>query len=336
MERAPQTINVSSMTFVKVVLIVLGLWFLWFIRDIVAMLVAAVLLAALIRPFADWFEKRRVPRALSVIIVYLLLGTLVSAVVVLLVPVVIEQFVQLFGTSTAIPALQELFANTRAMLGVLQDVFVTFLRGETSSVSTVFAQVRDFFGGIAALFIVLVLAFYMVVEEDTARKVFKNLAPIEYQPFLAQLLVKMQSKIGAWLRGQIVLGLIVGVAVYLGLSALGVKYALLLAVIAGLLEIIPYIGPTLSLIPAAIVGFAHSLVIGFAVIALYLVIQQLENNLLVPKVMQKVTGLNPVVSIVALLVGIKLGGFIGAVLSIPVATMAAVVLEDLFYTGNNR
>ena len=123
---------------------------------------------------------------------------------------------------------------------------------------------------------------------------------------------------------------------HVGLLALGVKYALLLAVIAGLLEIVPYIGPTLSLITAAIVGFAHSPVIGFAVIALYLVIQQLENNLLVPKIMQKVTGLNPIVSIVALLVGVKVGGLIGAVLSIPVATMGAVILEDLFRTGTKR
>lgn len=336
MEAAPHTINVSSMTFVKVVLIVLGLWFLWYIRDIVAMLIAAVLLAALIAPFADWFQKRHVPRALSVIIVYVLLAMVTSAVAVLLVPVVAEQFIQLFGATSLGLALQELFVNTQTMFEVVKEVLLSFLRGETSSVSTVFTQVRGFVGGIAALFVVLVLAFYMVVEEDTARKVFKNLAPIEYQPYLAQLLTKMQSKIGAWLRGQIVLGVIVGVAVYVGLLALGVKYALLLAVIAGLLEIVPYIGPTLSLIPAAIVGFAHSPVIGFGVIALYLVIQQLENNLLVPKIMQKVTGLNPIVSIVALLVGVKVGGLIGAILSIPVATMGAVILEDLFRTGNNR
>lgn len=336
MDGTHQTISVSSMTFVKVVLIVLGLWFLWFIRDIVAMLLAAVLLAALITPFADWFEKRHIPRAISVILVYVILGMVTSAVAVLLVPVVAEQFTQLFGTTTFGVALQDLFANTQALFDVLREAFLSFLRGGSSSVSTVFEQVRGFVGGIAALFVVLVLAFYMVVEEDMARKVFRQFAPVEYQPYLVQLLSKMQSKIGAWLRGQLVLGLIVGVAVYLGLLALGVKYALLLAVIAGLLEIVPYIGPTLSLIPAAIVGFAHSLVVGFGVIALYLVIQQIENNLLVPKIMQKVTGLNPIVSIVALLVGVKVGGFVGAVLSIPVATMGAVILEDLFRLGDRR
>jgi predicted PurR-regulated permease PerM len=336
MERAPQTINVSWTTLAKVVLVVLGLWFLWLIRDIVAMLVAAVLLAALIRPFADWFARRHVPRVLSVLVVYLVLGGLIAAVAILLVPVVIEQSIQLFGSSAAIPALTDLFANTRALLWVLQDVFLSFIRGESSSVSAVFGQVRDFLGGLAALVVVLVLTFYMVVEDDTARKLFRNLAPIEYQPFLAQLFTKMQTRIGAWLQGQILLGIIVGSAAYLGLSLLGVKYALLFAVIAGLLEIVPYVGPTLSLVPAAIVGFAHSPFIGFAVIALYLAIQQVENHLLVPKVMQKVTGLNPIVSIVALLVGVKLGGFVGAVLSIPVATMCSVALEDLFCLDTNR
>jgi predicted PurR-regulated permease PerM len=170
----------------------------------------------------------------------------------------------------------------------------------------------------------------MVVEEDTARKYFRNIAPLEYQPYLAQLFSRMQKRIGAWLRGQIILGLLVGTAVYIGLSLLGVKYALLLAIIAAFLEVVPYVGPVLSLIPAAIIGFAQSPVTGLLVVGVYFIVQQLENNLFVPKVMQKVTGLNPVVSIIALMVGIKFGGLIGAILSIPVATMIAVVLEDLF------
>lgn len=334
MEAAPHTINVSTMTFVKAVLVALGVWFLWYVRDVVAMLVAAVLLAALIAPFADWFEKRRVPRALSVMIVYLLLGMATCALAILIVPVLVEQSGQLFGATQAGLAFQETFVNTRAGLDVARELALSVLRGETSSVAAVLVQVRGLLGGVAALFVVLVLAFYMVMEEDTARKLFKNLAPVEYQPYLAQLFSKMQTKIGAWLRGQMLLGVIVGVAVYAGLSALGVKYALLLAVIAGVFEIVPYVGPALSLAPAAVVGFADSFVVGLAVVALYLVIQQVENNLLVPKVMQKATGLNPVMSIVALLVGVKVGGLVGAVLSIPVATMAGVVIEDLFRSGS--
>jgi predicted PurR-regulated permease PerM len=184
---------------------------------------------------------------------------------------------------------------------------------------------------VAALFIVLVLTFYMVVEEKKARSYFRNLAPAEYQPYIEHLLQKIQEKIGAWLQGQILLGLIVGCLVFFGLSLLQVKYALLLAIMAGLLEVIPYVGPIVSVIPAAIIAFAQAPVLGIFVLALYIVIQQLENHILVPKIMQKVTGLNPIISIAALLIGMKVGGLAGAILAIPLATLCVVVLEDLFH-----
>ena len=177
---------------------------------------------------------------------------------------------------------------------------------------------------------VLVLTFYMVVEEDNARRFVKSLAPVEYQPFLAQLFTKMQKKIGAWLRGQIVLAVVIGIASYIGLTILGVPYALVLALIAGLFEVVAYVGPIFATIPAAIIGFSVSPLMGVLVIILYLVIQQLEGNVLVPKIMQRVTGLNPIISIVALLIGVKLGGIMGAIFAIPIATMVSVILEELF------
>jgi len=336
-QEVPHQISVSTATFGKAVLIVLALWFLWFVRDVVAILCAAVLLAALIEPFAAWCSRHHVPRGLGVIAIYVVLGAVLATAGILIVPVIAEQSVALVGKlSSAYAGFAESFGNLRALSAQygfadnLRASLQSFQDAITGSFASLFSTVRGFLGSVAALFIVLVLAFYMVVEEDVARRYFKDLAPVEYQPYLTHLFQKMQSRIGAWLRGQIILGLIVGTAVFVGLVLIGVDYALLLAVIAGLFEVIPYVGPVLSLIPAAIIGFAHSPVQGMLVVALYLVIQQVENNVLVPKVMQKVTGLNPIVSIVALMVGIKVGGFVGAVLSIPVATMASVVLEDLF------
>jgi predicted PurR-regulated permease PerM len=332
-----QNINISTRTFFKAVLFILGLWFLWYVRDIVAMLVAAVMLASLIDPFADWFAKRRIPRGLAVLIVYTVLVAITSIIVILLIPVVIEQSAQLLSNlSISYLDLTESFGQFRAFseshgLGEnLQSTLASFQNGINTSIRSVFSTVKGFFGSITSLLIVLVLAFYMVSEENSLRKYFKSFAPIEYQPYIAQLLTKMQKKIGAWLRGQIILGFIVGIAVYIGLKLLGVEYALLLALIAGIFEIVPYVGPILALIPAAIIGFADSVFIGIAIVILYLVIQQIENNLLVPKVMQKVTGLNPIISIIALLVGIKVAGLIGAILAIPLATMIGVATEDFF------
>jgi predicted PurR-regulated permease PerM len=123
---------------------------------------------------------------------------------------------------------------------------------------------------------------------------------------------------------------VIGAAVYIGLLILGVPYALLLGLIAGLLEIIPYAGPILSSVPILIIAFSVSPIKGFASLVLIIAIQQIENNILVPKIMQKATGLNPIISIVAMLVGVKFGGLVGALLAIPVATMLSVAVEELF------
>ena len=334
----PHTISISTGTFLKTLLIVLGLWFLWFVRDIVAIIFISILLAALIDPFADWFEKHNVPRGIAVILIYIVLAAVLILAFVAIIPVMVNQSEQLLGNLAQPDGfLATLFDRLRAYTaqhGFLQDNLQSTIQsiqdGITSTFSAIFSTVKGFLIAVGALFIVLVLTFYMVVEEETARKIFKNVAPEEYQPYLSQLFVRMQKKVGAWLRGQLVLGFIVGLAVYIGLLIIGVPYALLLAFFAGLFELIPYVGPTFALIPAAIIGFTQSPITGLLVIGLYLLIQQLENNLLVPKIMQKATGLNPIVSIVALLVGIKVGGPLGAILAIPVATMVWVVLEDVF------
>ena len=182
----------------------------------------------------------------------------------------------------------------------------------------------------ASVFIILVLAFYLVVEEATVSKYFRRLAPIEMQPYMAHLMEKLQRKIGEWLRGQLLLCLIIGVVVYLVLSFLGVKYALVLALIAGLLEVIPYIGPIIAVVPAFIIAFAQAPFLGFSVLLSYIILQQIENHFIVPKIMQRVTGLNPIISILALLVGVKVAGLIGAMFAIPIAMMGVVILEDLF------
>jgi predicted PurR-regulated permease PerM len=333
--RRTASISISTGTIVKVAAFVLGLWVIWFLRDVFALLIAALLLAALIEPFADWMHERHMPRTLAVLIVYAFLVAIAGAVVFLLLPVLFEQA---RGFAVSASSASGSFFNSydrlhafSARLGLeqsFQSTVASFQASVADSVASVFSTVKGILGGIAALFVVFVLAFYMVAEEDAARRSFKSLAPKKYQPRIVAVLRKVETKIGAWLRGQIVLGLIVGSAAYLGLLFLGVPYALLLGIIAGLLEAIPYLGPIVSVVPAAILGFSVSPLTGGMVLVLYLIIQQLENNLLVPKIMQRATGLNPLVIIVSLIVGAKLGGLAGVVLAIPVAIIVTVILED--------
>jgi predicted PurR-regulated permease PerM len=330
-------VSVSTWTIAKILIVLAVVGLLWLLRDVVAMLFVALLLSALIDPFADWFAKHRVPRAFAVLIVYACLLAIGTAVVILLIPPLVSQVQQIVVNFPEIfEGLMNTFSRLRDLTAQygLGENFQTGLaaleKGFSNSLSGIFSTVTGFFGSVAVFVIILVLTFYMVVEEDSARRLFKNLAPAEYQPFLAALFTKMQYRIGSWLRGQLVLGLIIGSAVYLGLTILGVPYALLLGLIAGLLEIIPYAGPMLAAIPTLIIAFSVSPLKGVLTLILFVAIQEIENNVLVPKIMQKVTGLNPVISIVAMIIGVKFGGVVGALLAIPVATMISVVVEELF------
>lgn len=325
----PHDINVSTGTFVKAVLIVLAIWFAWYIRDVIAILFAALLLSALIEPFAAWLSKHRIPKPLAVLTVYAGLFILVGGLLTLIIPIILEQGTELIGSLGDLATLP-VFQDQQRLLNTLNNAVGTLQSGITGGMSSFLSTVRGFVEGILTVFLVLVLAFYLVVEEDATRLFFRSFAPTEYQPYLIQVISKMQEKLGFWLRGQLVLAFIIFCAVYLGLSILGVPYALLLAVIAGVCEIVPYIGPIFALVPAAIVGFAQAPLLGLLVVILYIVIQQVENHFLVPQVMRKVAGLNPLICIIALMIGLKIAGPIGAILAIPCAIMLVVLLEDLF------
>lgn len=332
-----QLIEFSTWSIVKILLLFFGVWLLWYLRNIVGIFVVSLLLAALIDPFADWFAKHRIPRSLAVLVVYLVLLSLAALIVIMMIPPLLEQVQQLlenigsvYGTLGEYLSTFQSFSAEHGLGKNIRDSLQGFEDQLGTSLINIFSTISGFFGGMISFLVILVLAFYLVVEEDSARRFVKHLSPLEYQPFLTGLFTKMQKKIGAWLRGQLLLGLIVGVAVYIGLLILGVPYALVLALLSGLFEIIPYAGPLLAMIPALLIGFSISPFTGLLVLALYLLIQQIENNVLVPKIMQKTTGLNPVVSILSLLVGIELGGVVGAILAIPVATMLSVILEELF------
>ncbi len=330
-------ISISTSTFVKAAGIVLALWFLWFIRDVIAIFLIALLLSSAIYPFANWLASKNIPRGIAVLIVYTLLATVVSIIVVALIPAIQLQYSQL-STITNEYFQQVLigysdfvaFTDKHGFSQQLEEGITVFQSLIPSSADSIFTTVRGAIGSIAAVVIVLVLTFYMVVEEKQMSRYFHSLTPAEYRPYLSQLTLKLRRKIGEWLRAQFFLGLIVGTVVYIGLTLLGVPYALLLGIIAGFLEIVPYVGPVLSVIPAAIIALSQSTWLTVAVIILYILIQQIENHILIPKIMQKVTGINPIISIAALLIGLKVGGFVGAIFAIPLAILIVVILQDLF------
>jgi predicted PurR-regulated permease PerM len=149
------------------------------------------------------------------------------------------------------------------------------------------------------------------------------------------VITDIENSLGRWVRGQITLSLIVGFLVYIGLTALGVPSALPLALIAGIFEIVPIIGPTISAIPSILIALALSPILALATAALYFVIQQLENNLIVPTVMSRAVGVNPLITIIALLIGAKLAGIMGVIISVPVVVIIKIIIRDLVITKDS-
>ncbi|MFH1194027.1 MAG: AI-2E family transporter [bacterium] len=338
----PETANRQKITFdisitaiLKVVAVILALLFLYVISDIVVIFIVAFILATLIYPAADWCAKKRIPRAIAVLLVYLVLIGLIALIVTLLIPPLVEQSGQMFSNLfeftdsfiKRIEPLKNIIINNDLMQGGTNPL-ASLEASLPKAISGVFSTVTGVLGGVVSFVLILVLAFYMVIEGDALKKFFRSIAPERYQPHLVGLFTRAEHKMGLWLRGTLILGLIVGILVYVGLLILGVKYALVLAILAGILEMIPYLGPPVSAIPAVILAFSQTPAKGLLVMILYVIVQQLENHILAPKIMQKATGINPVVSILSFGIGFKVAGVLGALLAIPVATAATVFITD--------
>ncbi len=330
-------VTITTTTIIKTVLVLLLLWFLFLIRDVIAMVFAAFVISSAIAPWVDFFQRWKIPRPVSIITIAVLFLGLLSISVVIIVPALVEEIGQLTArlpelyrslAGSFVPLNQNLDQTT--ILGTLEKNLQTFSQGLLQLTSGIFGTLSIIFGGVASFLTVLVIGFFMTAEKSGARKLIQSLLPLKYQPYTIQLISKIEGKMGSWLRGQMLLSVIIASLTYIGLTLLNVKYALVLALLAGFMEVIPFIGPVLAAIPAVFFAATQSPLTALLVVALYLVIQQLENNLLVPKVMQQTVGLHPIIILIALLIGARIGGILGIILAVPLATIVSIFLADLF------
>lgn len=328
-------IDITANTIFRVIIILLGVWFLYLIVDVLVMLFAAVIIASAVEPVARWLQQYRIPRILSAAGVYVLALALLSGIVTLLLPPLAEQVTQL---AEVLPQLvshwQErgllMVGGKTELVGSLQQLLLRF--GGSLSVAgfDVFQRTRSFFSGAFTLLFVLIIAFYLVAEQDALKKLFRLIVPSRHFSYVAGVLDRMQHNIARWVAAQLTLGIIVGLFVGAGLWIMGVRYALVLGLVAGLLEVIPVIGPILAAIPGVLVGLSQSLLLGVVVLIFYVLVQQAENQFLVPLIMRKAIGLNPLVTLIAVLLGGRLAGVVGVILSVPAAVVISIILSDIF------
>lgn len=338
------TVGISTASVLKVILILIGVGFLWLIRDIAALLFVALILASAFDPTIDWLQRFHFPRSLGVIVIYAIFLSILSSVIIgISGPIATE----VRAIAEDLPEYYEAINHNLEQFQATSPFFtpdrVTNIRGGLDEFISDLTQlasknalpvITKLFGGLFSLMLILVITFYFSVHEPAVKHFIVWLVPKEKESQTIDVIDKIQKKLGLWLRGQVLLSLIIFVIIYVGLKIIGIRYALVLALLAGFFEMVPYLGPVLSAVPAIFLTLISpwgGLFKAFLVLLLYFFVQQAENNLIVPKVMSKTVGLNPLVVIIAILVGAKIGGVVGALMGVPVATALTVYLEALGY-----
>lgn len=302
-------VEISHKTIIFTLVLLSSLWLLLQIRDILFLLFISFILMSALRPIVDWMDERRIPRILAIGIIYTVVFGLFGVSIAGMIPQLAVQSGKLF---TEIPS-------------VFSRVF-PYVSFDVQSISQQIAPVGEnlvkvtlnLFSNVLMTLTVLTFTFYFLLERAGIQTMLSGLLGQGLGDRVFDVLLRVEKRLGAWVLGEMILMFFIGTLVYAGLWFLRVEFALPLAIIAGLLEIVPTIGPILSAVPSVIVAFSHSPILALTVVALYIIVQQVENNIVVPLVMRKSVGLPPVLTILALMIGGRFAGVSGAVLAVPI------------------
>jgi predicted PurR-regulated permease PerM len=313
---------------------------LYQVRGILLLAYVSALFAMGISPLVQMIERRRLlpigprlPRWLAILIIY---AAIIGAIVIIgliVIPPLVDQAEELWRT---LPAKVDQAQAQLVRLGILrrpitlgEAVQQTPASGGTTAVTTIFGAVRNVLGGVFGVITLVLLTFYMLVDSQQIFTFFVRLFPRRERARVTTILGTVTSKVSAWLGGQLLLALIIGLTSAIGLGLMGIPYFYVLALISAVGEMIPMVGPILSAIPAILVAASVSPGLAAGVAVFFIVQQQVENTVLVPKIMGRQVGLSAVTVIIALGVGSQLLGVVGAILSVPTAAIIQVLVQEL-------
>ena len=323
------------------VLVGIVVWCAFLVRDVLLIVYVSGLLAIGFSPIVRLIERqkvlpigtRRFPRWLAILVLYIVILGALTGIGFMVVPPLVHQGRQLW---TALPEMFNRGQDFLIQKGLLKEhltwteaVAHAPAAGSGDAVGTVFGAIAGVVGGLFGLLTILILTFYILIEADSLLEGMVRLFPKGKRGRVAAASRDITVKVSAWLGGQLMLGGIIGGSSAIGLWLLGVPFFYVLAVISGIGELIPVVGPVLAAIPAIAVASTVSIKTVLFVVLFFIIQQQFENHVLVPKVMQRQVGVSPVTVIVALLIGGKLLGIIGAILAVPSAAILQVVFTEI-------
>lgn len=319
----PVKIEISHKTIFFTFFFLICLWFLFQIKEIILILFVSSMAMAALEPTVRKLESLKLPRWLAILFIYIFLISFFGIAVAGVIPPLVDQ------TSVLINRLPEILKAVE-----LLPIDRNLINGQIAQLGSVPVNVLNFFIGLfsnlASGVVVAILTFYLLMERKNLSQYLNRLLGDGAEKEILELVEKIEKRLGSWIRAELTLMIFVGILSYLGFRLLSIDFALPLAIIAGLLEIIPNFGPTIATIPAVLAGLAMSPVHGLAALAWSFLVQQIENNFIVPKVMAKVVGLNPLITILSLSIGFKLAGVAGASLAIPVVLALEVIITELY------
>lgn len=315
-----QPLDISFRFLAKVTAFILLAYILFIVRDIIFLLYVCFLLALSLNPLINRLEKSHLPRPLGIVLAYIVIWAIFGLLIALITPPLVSQTRYLISILPQSLARIDLFSTYQteinreifSRLSLLPQAILSFVVGLFSNLVTVFTA--------------LVITFYLLNHRQNLPQLIGLLPLPKFNKPLINILTHIENRLGHWLFGELTLMFSVGLLTYVGLKILGVEATLPLALIAGVLELIPNIGPTISAVPAILVALSVHPFLALSTAALYFIVQFVENNFLVPKIMQKAVGISPILSITGLMIGFRLAGPVGAILAIP----TIIVIETIY------
>ena len=317
------------------------LWTVYLIRGPLLLIYVSALFATGLAPLVRIIErqrivalsKRRLPRAAAILVIYASVIGLIAGIGAAVVPPMVRQSQEFWKH---LPDYMDQAQLKLASWGLIQpegsfkDLLEKAPAGSGDAVSVIIGALWGFVGGIFGLISILLLTFYLLVEAQDVFNVFVRLFPRRDRHRISNICELVAVKISAWLGGQMLLGAIIGSMTAVGFFFMGVPYFFVLALVAGIGEMIPMVGPLLSAIPAVLVALTVSPGLALGVAGYCWALQLIENNVLVPKVMGETVGLSAVTVIISLAIGSELLGLVGALLAVPTAAIIQVLFEELY------
>jgi len=316
-------IEISPKTIFYTILMLIGFWMAYKLISVFLILFISFILATAINPLVNALQRIKIPRVIAIFLSFVLVIGIVILVFSGIIPTLIEQ------TGILATSLIQIL-NDNHLLDFDQNTINSQIQTISSSLINVLKIILGAASNVLALFSLLVMTFYILIERPNLEKYLRYfLHDGEKERKYLKLIEAVESRLGGWVRGELMLMVIVGTLTYIGLSAIKIPFALPLALLAGLLELVPNLGPTIAAVPAALIGLTISMPVAIGTIIVSIAVQQLENNIIVPLVMRSSAGLSPIVTLLCLMVGVTIGGVGGAILAVPTFITIVTVFKEL-------